>query len=119
MKRNTIIYWTATCIMSVIFAFSAGMYYLDYERVASFFVVLGFPTWIIYPLANLKIAGLVAIISRKSKLIKEWAYAGFFFDSLLATSAHLMMGDGQWWAAALALGSVIISRSYHTKVFGS
>ncbi|WP_299184031.1 DoxX family protein [uncultured Aquimarina sp.] len=117
MKNNKIIYRIATIIMSSVFTFSAGMYFLNYERVSGFFDNLGFPTWVIYPLAVLKIFGLIAIWTRKNNMLKEWAYAGFFFDATLAFFAHYMVADGEWQLSVIAIITIIISRIYEDKVF--
>jgi len=115
-KVDKIIYWAATAIMSIVFLFSAGMYLLNYNRAAMFFESLGFPLWLIYPLAILKISGLLVIYSKKSTLLKEWAYAGFFFDAVLAFAAHTVVGDGQGAMAIIAIVTVIISRVYDYKI---
>ena len=84
MNWNRIIYWGATGIMCAIFLFSAGMYLSNYEMVVGFYENLGFPSWMVYPSAIAKILGVIAILSKKSKLLEEWAYAGFFFDAAMA-----------------------------------
>lgn len=71
-------YWVATGIMCAIFIFSATMYFTKYEMVKGFFEELGYPSYLVLPLAIAKILAVVAIISNKSKILKEWAYAGFF-----------------------------------------
>lgn len=57
------------------------------------FEVLHYPLYIVLPLAVLKIAGVAMILWRGSRWLTEWAYAGFFFDVLLATGAHLSNND--------------------------
>ncbi|WP_271767821.1 DoxX family protein [Aquimarina algiphila] len=117
MKTNKIIYWIATGIMTLVFTFSAGMYIFNYERASGFFENLGFPTWIIYPLAVAKILGLLAVLSRKNTFLKEWAYAGFFFDAVLAFFAHYMVGDGEWMPSIVAIIAILVSRIYEFKAF--
>ena len=78
--------------------------------VNSFFKELGFPVWLIYPLSVAKILGVVAILSRKNQLLKEWAYAGFFFDAVLASLAHGYAGHGWFGLSTIAIVLVIISR---------
>ena len=94
-KKNKIIYWIATGLLSAMMLISAFMYILDYKMVNQTFGSLGFPTYIVYPLAIAKILGVIAILSRKSKFLKEWAYAGFFFDFVIALSAHWVANDGE------------------------
>ncbi len=102
--------------MLLIFAFSATMYFINYDEVSGFFVHLGFPVWMIYPLAILKYLGIVAILTKKSELLKEWAYAGFFFDALAATVAHGMAGDGWIQASIVVMIAVVISRVMDSKL---
>lgn len=95
--------------MCAVFLFSAGMYFSQYDMVQGFFEHLNYPTYLIYPLAVAKILGVVAVLSNKSKVLKEWAYAGFFFDAALATAAHAAAGD-DILMSAMALVVTLISR---------
>ncbi len=115
-KGNKIIYWIATSLLTALMLMSASMYFMKYEMVSQFFTHLGFPTYVIYPLAIAKLLGLVAIWTNKSKLLKEWAYAGFFFDFVLALSAHLLAHDGQSGMAIVAIVLLIVSRIFDGKV---
>jgi len=89
-----ILYWVATLLMCGLFAYSAQMYFLKTEMVFGFFEQMGFPTWIVIPLAIAKVLGIVAVISNLNGVLREWAYAGFFFDVILATAAHHYAGHG-------------------------
>lgn len=117
MKQNKIIYWIATGIMCLIFTFSAGMYFFNHDVMAGFFTNLGFPTWLVYPLATAKLLGVTAILTKKSAMLKEWAYAGFFFDASLAFTSHNIAQDGGWPLSAIALVALVVSRIYDPKVF--
>lgn len=116
-KRNKIIYWIATGLLSALMLMSASMYVFNYEIVSRTFVNLGFPVYIIYPLAAAKILGLIAILTRKYKFLKEWAYAGFFFDFVLALLAHWVINDGEFVPAFVAIVLLIISYRYDKKAF--
>lgn len=85
------------------------MYIFNHAEVVKTFGTLGFPAYIIYPLAAAKTLGVIAILTGFSKILKEWAYAGFFFNFLLALSAHLNAGDGEFAFALLALSLLFIS----------
>lgn len=76
------------------------------------FEQLGYPTYLIYPLAIAKILGLIAILTRISPLLLEWAYAGFFFDTVLAFMAHRAIGDGAEVFAGVGLLLVLLSRFF-------
>lgn len=119
MKKNKIIYWTATSLLCVVFTFSSMMYLFKYPMISFFFKNLGFPIWLIYPLAIAKILGMITILTKKSNFLKELAYAGFLFDTLLALSAHLMVNDGGYLTAVIAIIAISVSWIYDRKVFGS
>lgn len=110
MKAKKIIYWISTGIISAIMLMSASMYIFDHEEISNVFLGLGFPVFIIYPLAIAKLLGITAILTRKVKSLTEWAYAGFFFDLLLAFGAHWFAKDGGF--APALVGIVLIMTSY-------
>jgi hypothetical protein len=94
MKSLRIIYWIVTGLLSLLMLFAAFNYIFRHALIVDVFNKLGFPVYIIYPLAAAKILGVVAIITKRSKRLKEWAYAGFFFHFVLALSAHVNADDG-------------------------
>ncbi len=114
-KRNKIIYYTATGLFTASMSISIIMYIFVHDVALEAFTNLGFPTFIIYPLAIAKLLGLVAIWTGKSKLLKEWAYAGFSFNLVLGVSAHLAIGDGEFAPALVAMILVLISYIFNKK----
>tara|TARA_R110002167_G_scaffold63081_1_gene178043 strand:- start:4443 stop:4856 length:414 start_codon:yes stop_codon:yes gene_type:complete len=112
MKTTKIIYYIATALLTLLMLFSAGMYFFNHAEVAEMFTAFGYPTYIIYPYAIAKILGIVAIWFVKNKIIKEWAYAGFFFAFIFAFFAHFMIGDGEQAGAVLAM--ILLVTSYIT-----
>ena len=115
MNRTKLIYWISTGLVCAIMAFSAFNYFFNHEMIVGFFERYNYPTYLIYPLATIKILGIIAIVSNKSKILKEWAYAGFFFDMILALAAHLIAADGGYMFALVGLISLIISRILWVK----
>lgn len=109
MNTKKVAYWGTTGVMCAIFLFSATMYLTKHDMVQGFFMHLGFPLWLIYPLAVLKILGVVAVLTKLSSFLKELAYAGFLYDALLATAAHIMAGDGFPLMSVLALAVTVVS----------
>ena len=73
MKASQILYWLSTGLLTMLMLFSVFNYFFNHEMIAGFFISLGFPTWMIYPLATLKLLGLVAIWTKYSAFLKEWA----------------------------------------------
>ncbi|OEK08439.1 hypothetical protein A8C32_03040 [Flavivirga aquatica] len=117
MKTNKIIYWIVTSLLCALFLASAMMYIFNYPRAEGFFISLGFPTWIIYPLAILKLIGVITILTKWSKFLKELAYAGFLYDAILALSAHSVVGDGEYIPVIISIILIIVSWVYDRKVF--
>lgn len=115
-KRNRIIYLIATGLLTALMLMSAGMYFFNYEMASGIFTKLGFPTYIIYPLATAKIFGLIVIWTKKSAALKEWAYAGFFFDFVLALTAHININDGEFAPAIIALVLLFVSYFFGKKI---
>ncbi|MGB1019090.1 MAG: DoxX family protein, partial [Chitinophagales bacterium] len=72
MKKAKIIYLISTGLLSLMMLMSAGMYIVKNADVSVIFSGLGFPTYIIYPLAVAKILGIIAIWTKKSQSLKEW-----------------------------------------------
>ena len=113
-NRNQLIFRIATGLLTVLMLLGVGMYFTQHDTVSGTFERLGYPAYLVYPLAIAKLLGLVAIWTNKSQTLKEWAYAGFFFDFVLAITAHLAVNDGEFAGAAVAL--VLLLTSYY---FGS
>jgi len=56
-------------------------------------VPLGYPLYFLYIIGVWKVLGVTAILVPRFKLVKEWAYAGFFFVMTGAFVSHLASGD--------------------------
>ena len=108
-KTTKWIYRISTGLLSLLMIMSAGMYVFKHEEISQTFSVLGYPTYIIYPLAIAKILGLAVIWSNLSKSLKDWAYAGFLFYFVLAFLAHVIVKDGVLTPALIALVLLITS----------
>jgi hypothetical protein len=116
MKTQKIIYWIATGLVSALMLVSAGVYIIHNHEVSEIFTHLGYPTYIIYPLAFAKILGVIAILSNKSKTLKEWAYAGFFYNFVLAFMAHFNAGESIL-VASIAIVLLAISYFFGKRIF--
>ncbi|HMQ07268.1 MAG TPA: DoxX family protein [Saprospiraceae bacterium] len=117
MKIYKVLYWSSTVIMVTIFLFTAGLNIFSFKQVGLFYSDLGFPVWLVMPVGFLKLAALGVILSRKFDMVKEWAYAGLFFDAILALTAHQISGDGMGWLAMIAGVAVLLSRIFEEKVY--
>ena len=118
MRRNKVFYYVATGLLTILMLYSVSMYFFNHEEVKGMFTNFGYPTYIIYPYAVVKLLGLFAIWNHNFQKIKEWAYAGFFFDTMLAFWAHYITQGGGYEMALGGILFVIVSYIYEKKVFG-
>jgi len=116
MKRNKIIYYVATGLLTLLMLFSVSQYFFNHEEVKGMFSNFGYPTYIIYPYAVAKLLGLFALWNPNFRKIKEWAYAGFFFAFILAFFAHYMIGDGEQMGAVIAIILLVVSYIFNHKI---
>lgn len=81
MKRISLVYWIVTGLFAAFMIFSSiSNVTLAPEAVAMLSGRLGYPEYIIPFLGVAKILGAIAILIPSFRRIKEWAYAGLFFD---------------------------------------
>jgi uncharacterized membrane protein YphA (DoxX/SURF4 family) len=92
-KRNKIIYWIATLWLALGMV-STGIVQLikpkaDIDQITH----LGYPVYLLTILGVWKLLGVVAVLIPGFPLLKEWAYAGFFFAMTGAAISHLVLRD--------------------------
>lgn len=92
-KRNKIIYWIATIWLSLGMVSTGIVQLIKMEEEAEKMSQLGYPVYILTILGVWKMLGVVAVLIPKFPLLKEWAYAGFFFIMSGAVFSHLVVGD--------------------------
>ncbi|MNK05989.1 hypothetical protein D3C87_238790 [compost metagenome] len=93
-KRNKIIYWIATIWLSLGMVSTGVVQLLKVKEEIALFTNLGYPLYLMTILAIWKFLGVIAVLIPKFPLLKEWAYAGFFFAMSGAVFSHLAHGDG-------------------------
>lgn len=104
-----ILYWIATLLMFALMLLAIVNYHLQYEGMSAFFTKFGYPTYIVYPLAYLKLGALLAIASNRYRNLKDIAYGAYFINMIAATYAHVSAGDNPVHAY---VGLVVIPISY-------
>ena len=110
-----IAYWIVTGLFCAFMLLAAGLEIFMFDESVTLVTALGFPYFIAYVLPITKILGVVAILSNYSQTLKEWAYAGFFFDFILAALAHYFSGVPTLVPAIVALALLMISYALDKK----
>ena len=92
-KRNKMIYWIATALLSFGMLGSGLAQIAHARQMIGLVVPLGYPVYFLSIIGVWKVLGVIAILVPRFKLLKEWAYAGFFFVMTGALVSHLASGD--------------------------
>jgi len=100
MRKKKIIYWIATVWLSLGMLSTGVMQLLRMEEKGSVappgvdgIIHLGYPVYFLTILGIWKIAGVIVLLLPKLSLLKEWAYAGFFFIMTGAIFSHMATGN--------------------------
>mgnify|MGYP002651370819 CR=1 FL=1 len=91
-KRNKIIYWIATGWLALGMLSTGIVQLLRVKDETDLMAALGYPVYFLTILGIWKLLGVVAVLIPKMPLLKEWAYAGFFFAMSGAIASHIATG---------------------------
>jgi uncharacterized membrane protein YphA (DoxX/SURF4 family) len=93
MKAKSIAYWATTILVAVPIG-SGGVAQLARLQgtVEGFVHILGYPPYFVTILGFWKVAGAIAILVPRFPRLKEWAYAGIFFDLTGAAASCAAVG---------------------------
>jgi len=93
IKAKSIIYWTTTILVAMPIG-SGGISQIFQYRANPHGVVpeLGYPLYFFAILGFWKFLGAIAILVPRFPLLKEWAYAGIFFDLTGAAASCIAVG---------------------------
>ncbi|MEO6868839.1 MAG: DoxX family protein [Ginsengibacter sp.] len=95
-KRKKIAYWITTSILAFSMI-SGGVAELVHrkENIVGL-VQLGYPVYFIMIIGFWKTLGGTAILIPRFPLLKEWAYAGIFFNMTGAAISNAVIGNPVW-----------------------
>lgn len=92
-KRNKIIYWVATLWLSLGMVSTGIVQLILMEEELQKMETLGYPKYFLPIIGVWKLLGVIAILLPRFPILKEWAYAGFFFLMSGAILTHLAVRD--------------------------
>ena len=110
-KRNKIIYWVFTLWLALGMTSTGLVQLIKTDDEVAMMTQLGYPVYIMTILGVWKMLGVVAVLVPKFPLIKEWAYAGFFFNMSGAIFSHIAAGSpvSQIFPPLLLIALTVIS----------
>jgi len=117
MKKDKLIYWITTGIVSIMMLYAAFNYFTN-EEIKGAFVHLGFPSYFRIELAVVKVLGAITLLLPViHNRLKEFAYFGFAITFISAFIAHLSSGDpvSVAFAPLAFLGILVVSYIYLLK----
>jgi len=92
-KRNKIIYWIATIWLSLGMLSTGIVQLIQLKEETAMMNRLGYPAYLLVIIGGWKILGVIAVLIPRFPLLKEWAYAGFFFVMSGAILSHFAVND--------------------------
>jgi len=92
-KARNIGYWAATGIVGLAFAAGGVGDLSGSPQILEGMAHLGYPAYFATILGAWKVLGAVALLAPRFPRLKEWAYAGIFFDLTGAAASHAESGD--------------------------
>lgn len=119
MKNVNIWYWVITIIFAGFMIFTAVPNAIQEPESVKFITGLGYPAYFVPFIGVAKIIGSIAILIPGLRRIKEWAYAGLFFDLGAAVYSIVRTTEVNWQIIFIILPIVFLFASYflwHKKI---
>lgn len=110
-KSKKIIYWIATVWLALGMVSTGIVQIMQLKEEMSYMLDLGYPMYFLTIIGVWKLLGAIAILLPKIPVVKEWAYAGFFFTTTGALASHYAAGSPtkDFFPALLLLVLTIVS----------
>jgi hypothetical protein len=117
MKKTKIIYWIFTSLFAFMMMGSAIPDIIMAKLAVDGLDTLGYPVYFVPFIGVAKALGVIAILVPGNPRLKEWAYAGLFFDLIGATYSLIASGQpvSAWAPMVLPIGLGIGSYIYYHK----
>ena len=117
IKRTTIFYWIFTGLFSFLMLGSAIPDIFSAKVAVEGMGQLGYPAYFIPFIGIAKLLGVIAILVPGFPKLREWAYAGLFFDLIGATYSIIAVGApaANWLGMALPLALAVCSYIFYRK----
>lgn len=109
MKTKQIAYWPTTAFLAFTLVSGAVGELTQQWGTIETATILGYPTYFLTIIGMWKLAGAVALLIPGFPRLKEWAYAGIFFNMTGAFVSHAAVGDyGAYAYHLVATGSIVL-----------
>jgi hypothetical protein len=92
-KSKVIGYWLTTGLFAAAFLASGAAELAGAPAAVTATVGLGYPAYVLTILGVWKVLSVPALLAPRLPRLKEWAYAGIFFDLTGAAASHAFSGE--------------------------
>jgi hypothetical protein len=92
-KPKVLGYWLTTSLFAVAFLASGAAELAGAPAAITATLALGYPAYVLTILGVWKVLSVPALLAPRLPRLKEWAYAGIFFDLTGAAVSHAVTGD--------------------------
>lgn len=121
MKKNKIIFWTATILLILwegLMPLGTVLFAPEYVNAGT--KPLGYPDYFAYALIFCKVLGVIAIsLPNIPAKLKEWAYAGLTFNLIFAVISHACVDQNIGFILMpIVVGAILaVSYIYNHKIY--
>ena len=92
-KTQRMVYWLTTSLIAFALLSGGGAELARQHDTVAGTLLLGYPVYFVTILGFWKVLGAVALLAPRFPRLKEWAYAGVFFNMTGAAASHAFAGD--------------------------
>jgi uncharacterized membrane protein YphA (DoxX/SURF4 family) len=107
-NARNVFYWIFTLWLALGMVSTGVVQLLKVKTEVAFITQMGYPVYLLSIIGFWKILGSVAVLVPRFPLLKEWAYAGFFFVMTGAVASHLLSGVMEKMIPAILLLALTI-----------
>jgi hypothetical protein len=107
-----LLYWIPTAQIALVMASGGLLDAIQTRSALDVFHHLGYPDYFSTILGVAKLLGVVALLAPVPRTLREWAYAGFTFDVIVAILSILAAGDPPWHVAIPAYAFAMVQLSH-------
>lgn len=111
-KAKAIAYWLTTGLLALVLISGGVAYLIHQPDTMKGMAQLGYPAYFVTLLGFWKVLGGVALLVPRFPRLKEWAYAGTFFEMTGAAVSHAASGDPAWHVAVTLLFAALTLASW-------
>lgn len=113
MKTTNILYWVFTVLLAGFMIFSALPNIMETKESEALFKQLGYPLYLQHFVGIAKLLGSIVVLIPAFPRLKEWAYAGLFFDLAGAGYSCVAAGEPVSVLGFFAVFIIVLFLSYY------